>query len=108
MHALDADSHNVRARPVDAPVLPRASCLVALQWSNDQGKTWQESGALNLPTSRYDSAARLFLMTAMTMAAEDHATNVVWQAHAWAVHEGEVPAPGAAPVVSLRSDGEPS
>ncbi|MDP4504208.1 hypothetical protein [Nonomuraea turcica] len=76
--------------------------------SIDQGKTWQVSGTLNLPTVRYDAAARLFLMTAMTMAAEEHATSVVWQAQAWAAREGEQVPPRTPPVVSLRSDGQPT
>jgi hypothetical protein len=108
MQALDTDPHHLRVQPTGAPVLPGESVLVALLVSVDQGKTWRVSGTLNLPTVRYDAAARLFLMTAMSMAAEERATNVVWQAQAWAIAEGEEVPPNTPPVVSLRSDGQPT
>ncbi|WP_171075075.1 hypothetical protein [Nonomuraea basaltis] len=108
MQALDADLHQLRARPAGVPVLPGASTWLALLVSIDRGQTWQASGTLNLPTVRYDAAARLFLMTAMTTAAEDHAEGVVWQALAWPASEGEECPPSTPPVVSLRSDGEPA
>ncbi|WP_113704730.1 hypothetical protein [Nonomuraea lactucae] len=107
MQPLDADPHRLRARPADVPVLPGASTWLTLLVSTDRGKTWQPSGTLNLPTVRYDAATRLFLMTAMSTAAEDYAAGVVWQALAWPAREGEECPPATPPVVSLRSDGEP-
>ncbi|WP_327591355.1 hypothetical protein OHA25_60500 (plasmid) [Nonomuraea sp. NBC_00507] len=108
MQALDADRHEVRARSAGVPVLPGGSTWLTLLVSIDRGETWQASGTLNLPTARYDAAARLFLMTAMSTAAEDHAVGVVWQALAWPAREGEDCPPATPPIVSLRSDGEPA
>ncbi|GAA4945746.1 hypothetical protein HD597_006721 [Nonomuraea thailandensis] len=106
MQALGEDHHLARARPAGVPVLPGDSAWVALLVSFDRGQTWRPSGTLNLPTAQCDTAARLFLMTAMSMATEDHALNVVWQVLAWPAREGQECPSAAPPIVSLRSDGE--
>ncbi|MEQ4726033.1 hypothetical protein [Nonomuraea sp. B19D2] len=108
MQTLDAEPHHVFTQPAMTPVLPGELVLVTLLVSLDQGRTWRVSGTLKLPTVRYETAARLFLMTAMSMAAEDDPTNVVWQAHAWSIGEGKEIPFDTPPLVSLRSDGQPS
>ncbi|NRQ32976.1 hypothetical protein HII36_14165 [Nonomuraea sp. NN258] len=105
MQALDADHRHAFANPAGTPVLAGRSVLLALRVSTDKGRTWRASGALNLPTDRYEAAARLFLMTAMSTTPEDLGADVVWQVQAWLVDEGEDVAAGAPPLVSLRSDG---
>jgi hypothetical protein len=106
MQDLDTGGHDAHAQVAKAPVLPSPSTLVALLISIDQGRTWQVSGTFSLPTARYDAAARLFLMTAMSVTAEEDVTDVLWQAQAWAVGEGEAASLDTPPLVSLRSDGQ--
>ncbi|MEV0150003.1 MULTISPECIES: hypothetical protein [unclassified Nonomuraea] len=101
MHALDAESRGLD-RPTSPLGLPGGSCVVALQVSADQGRTWLNSGTLTVPPGRPETVARLFLMTAMTAA-----PTVVWQVQAWQLEADEVLVHGTPPAVTLRSDGQP-
>lgn len=106
MPATKANACDIRPYTGDEETRPSSECLVSLELSIDQGETWLTGGTLTIPTSRYDAAARAFLVAAMTTS--DQAMDVLWQVKVWQREVGTRLPPSGTPNVVLRSDGHPS